>query len=78
MSHTGSDGSSPVQRIDREGYSWSALGENVAFGYRNVASVMAGWLASPGHCSNIMNPNFTQLGAAEVDYYWTQVFARPR
>lgn len=78
MSHAGSDGSNPAQRIARVGYRSSAWGENVAWGYRSVASVMAGWLASPGHCKNIMNPNFTELGAAEVNYYWTQVFARPQ
>lgn len=77
MSHVGSDGSKLGARVTREGYQWSTVGENVAWGYRTVASVMAGWLASSGHCKNIMNPYFTELGAAEVNYYWTQVFARP-
>ncbi len=78
MKHVGSDGSSPAVRITREGYKWWTWGENVAYGYRSVASVMAGWLSSEGHCKNIMNPDFTEFGAAEVNYYWTQVFARPR
>ena len=46
---------------------------------------MAGWLASPGHCSNIMNPDFTEMGAAyaidkssAAGSYWTQVFGTPR
>ena len=33
MTHTGSDGSDAGQRISREGYRWSAWGENVAMGY---------------------------------------------
>jgi len=78
MRHEGSDGTSAGDRITREGYAWWAWGENVAWGYTSVTSVMQGWLNSPGHCSNIMNANFTQLGAAGVDNYWTQVFARPR
>ena len=39
---------------------------------------MQAWLKSAGHCENIMNANYTQLGAAGVNNYWTQVFARPR
>ena len=46
---------------------------------------MAGWLASPTHCANVMNPDFTQMGAAyavelqaETVIYWTQVLGAPR
>jgi len=46
---------------------------------------MAGWLASPGHCSNIMNPDFSEMGAAyaieensAAVSYWTQAFGTPR
>lgn len=78
MSHTGSDGSGPGDRIRRTGYRAGWWGENVAAGYRSVEQVMAGWLGSPGHCENIMNPNFTEFGAGEAGYYWTQVFGRPR
>ena len=85
MSHTGSDNSTPDQRIADTGYSANAWGENVAAGQKNIPAVMAAWMASPGHCKNIMNGNVTQMGAAMVenvdtqyDQYWTQVFARPR
>jgi uncharacterized protein YkwD len=81
MSHTGSDGSTLVVRIDRVGYDWRRLGENVAYGYPDAASVMAGWMASDGHRRNILSAN-TELGvgvAAGADgrLYWTQVFATP-
>lgn len=78
MSHQGSDGSNPGQRIQRQGYGWWTWGENVAAGQSSVAAVMGSWLNSEGHCRNIMNPRFTQFGAGEVDRYWTQVFASPR
>ncbi|MGF1688176.1 CAP domain-containing protein [Photobacterium japonica] len=85
MSHTGSDNSSPDQRIADTGYSANAWAENVAAGQKSISAVMAAWMASPGHCTNIMNANVTQMGAAMVenvdtqyDQYWTQVFARPR
>ncbi len=78
MTHTGSDGSDPGERVTRTGYRFSTWGENVAAGYRTPASVVAGWLGSPGHCRNIMNPAFTELGGARAGNFWTMVLARPR
>jgi uncharacterized protein YkwD len=85
MQHEGSDGSSPAQRITRQGYRWKAVGENVAAGAGTAAEVVSGWLSSPGHCANIMNANFTEMGVAFAvnqrdDYavYWAQSFATPR
>lgn len=78
--HTGSDGSTIVIRVEREDYLWRAVGENVAMGPRSVGVAVQGWLDSPGHCSNMMNPDFTELGAAlsKDRKYWVQVFAAPR
>ncbi|MCU7915099.1 MAG: Ig-like domain-containing protein [Candidatus Thiodiazotropha sp. (ex Gloverina cf. vestifex)] len=80
--HTGIDGSSPGDRITAAGYTWRSYGENIAGGYPDEDAVMEGWLESPGHCSNIMNSRFTELGAASAensastyDIYWTQNFA---
>ncbi len=57
-------------------------GENIAAGQRTPAEVVAGWMDSDGHCSNIMNPAYTVIGIgyAFVDgspygHYWTQDFA---
>jgi uncharacterized protein YkwD len=82
FSHTGLDGKEVSQRVRDEGYNWRAVGENIAAGSPDVVAVMAGWLSSPGHCSNIMSENFTEMGAAVVTnnsasyrIYWTQVFA---
>jgi uncharacterized protein YkwD len=63
FSHTGSDGSSAGQRISRQGYPWRAYGENIAVGYPTVSSVIQGWLGSEGHCRNLMDPDFTEIGA---------------
>ncbi|MFC4606823.1 CAP domain-containing protein [Streptomyces maoxianensis] len=80
MSHTGSDGSSPGDRITRAGYSWSTYGENVAYGYDTPESVMAGWMDSPGHKRNILNCAFKEIGIglAQPDNYWTQDFGTAR
>ena len=78
-------GSTAKERIEYTGYVWSRYGENIAAGYGTLASVMTGWLNSPGHCSNIMNPNFKEVGMALVTkdgskyyYYWTQDFGTAR
>jgi len=63
FSHTGSDGSSAGQRISRQGYPWRTYGENIAVGYPTVPSVIQGWLGSEGHCRNLMDPVFTEIGA---------------
>jgi len=62
FSHTGRDGSQPWDRMTREGYNWRAAGENIAAGYTTPAAVVAGWLASEGHCKNIMSANFKNVG----------------
>ncbi|MFF7886294.1 CAP domain-containing protein [Streptomyces sp. NPDC020794] len=80
MSHTGSDGSDPGQRITAAGYSWSAYGENVAFGYSTPEQVMAGWMSSAGHKRNILDCGFKEIGVglAQPGSYWTQDFGTAR
>ncbi|MFF7366804.1 CAP domain-containing protein [Streptomyces tricolor] len=80
MSHTGSDGSNPGDRITRAGYAWSTYGENVAYGYSTAEQVMAGWMSSPGHRANILNCSFKEIGVglAQPGSYWTQDFGTAR
>ena len=82
--HEGSDGSKVGDRTARVGYRWRAVAENIAIGAENAEIVVEGWLKSPGHCVNIMSPDYTEMGIAyvtepksEPGIYWTQVFARP-
>jgi uncharacterized protein YkwD len=65
------------ERINREGYSWSVIGENVAWNYLSVSILVSAWLDSPHHCENILNPEFTELGIGKAGTYWTQNFGRP-
>ena len=46
---------------------------------------MASWIKSPTHCANLMNPVFSERGAAyavdresELGVYWAQAFGTPR
>ncbi|PVV13202.1 MAG: hypothetical protein B6D77_04600 [gamma proteobacterium symbiont of Ctena orbiculata] len=82
FSHTGIDDSDPGDRITATGYNWRTYGENIAAGYNDEQSAMTAWLESPGHCANIMNGSFTEIGVAVAEnptstylIYWTQDFA---
>ncbi|WP_122664758.1 CAP domain-containing protein [Pseudomonas viridiflava] len=79
--HMDRDGRMPGDRAELAGYSGQQIGENIAAGQGNVRKVVDGWLASPGHCANLMNPAFHELGAAyavdpksDAGIYWTGVF----
>lgn len=78
MSHTGSDGSRLGDRVNRVGYPYSRVGENVAYGQRTPEAVVRSWMNSQGHRQNILNPNFTEIGVAHSHQYWTQVFGTSR
>ncbi|MGZ8537808.1 MAG: CAP domain-containing protein [Flavisolibacter sp.] len=74
FSHTAPDGSNAGVRIDRAGYKWTSYGENIASGHKNETEVVKGWIASPGHCKNIMNKSYKEMGVARVGNIWTQEF----
>ncbi len=81
FSHDGSDGLSVSHRADAVSYNWRAIGENIAAGQMDIEEVHQGWIDSPGHCRNIMNSLYTEVGAACVttdsaNYgsYWVVVF----
>ncbi|MDD0974625.1 CAP domain-containing protein [Pseudomonas fontis] len=82
--HKDPDGSTPGDRAELAGYSYQSIGENIAAGQDSVRKVVDGWLASPGHCANLMNPQFRELGAAyaidpksDAGIYWTAMFGTP-
>jgi uncharacterized protein YkwD len=65
-------------RIKQEGYTFKTAGENIAQGFSSPESVLKAWLASDGHCRNIMNPAFTEIGLGKEGNYWAQSFASPQ
>jgi uncharacterized protein YkwD len=86
FSHTSLDGRSMSDRVNATGYAWASLGENIAAGYPDIDAVVSGWMGSDGHCANLMNPAFDELGLAcapgvagsRYGQYWTQDLARAR
>lgn len=86
FNHQGKNGGQTGDRARKAGYHWQRIGENIALGQRSPQEVVADWLTSPGHCANIMQRSFTDMGAAYAvngdsesgNVYWTQVFGTPR
>jgi uncharacterized protein YkwD len=84
LDHKDRDGRTPGDRAELSGYSGQLVGENIAAGQDTVGKVVDGWLASPGHCANLMNPQYQELGAAyatdpksNAGIYWTAMFGAP-
>ncbi|SDQ79370.1 Uncharacterized conserved protein YkwD, contains CAP (CSP/antigen 5/PR1) domain [Pseudomonas sp. UC 17F4] len=82
--HKDRDGRTPGDRAELAGYAGQQVGENIAAGQDTPRKVVDGWLASPGHCANLMNPQFSELGAAyavdpksDAGIYWTAMFGAP-
>jgi uncharacterized protein YkwD len=80
MTHFGADGSTFAERAGRAGYlDWTAVAENVAAGYRDVAAVFHGWINSSGHRANILNAGYRHFGTGRAvgrdgTTYWVQTF----
>lgn len=66
-SHTGSDGSSVRNRIERYSQRFGAVAENIALGTREPRQAMFLLLRSPGHCRNIMGPQYSHVGIAYTE-----------
>jgi len=84
FAHEGYDGSTPGQRVTASGYRYQIVGENIASGPETAVEAADGWLASPAHCENIMDPRFSESGIAYAAngsgtprIYWVQEFAAP-
>ncbi len=54
-------------RISAVGFNWSTAGENIAVGFTTAHSVVKAWMASTGHCENILDPDFAQVGTGVVN-----------
>jgi uncharacterized protein YkwD len=84
ISHYGSDGSNPWDRVKRVGYNAKLAAENVGTGQASIDEVMKGWQASPGHNKNLLLADAEHMGIAlvqdprtEFKTFWTLVVASP-
>lgn len=87
--HQDLTGRTPADRVRAAGYREQLVGENIAYGPVSPEEVVRGWLGSAGHCENIMDPRFAEMGvayargrapepASGVGLYWVQVLADPK
>lgn len=84
ISHYGSDGSNPWDRVKRTGYSAKLAAENVGTGQVTIDEVMKGWQESPGHNKNLLLADAEHMGIAlvqdpktEFKTFWTLVIGSP-
>lgn len=80
ISHYGSDGSNPWDRVKRTGYKARLAAENVGTGQVDFAEVFRGWQESPGHNKNLLLTDAQEMGLAlvqdpktEFKSFWTLV-----
>jgi uncharacterized protein YkwD len=84
ISHYGSDGSNPWDRVKRAGYPAKLAAENVGTGQVTFEEVIKGWQASPGHNRNLLLADAEHMGIAlvrdprtEFKTFWTLVVGSP-
>jgi uncharacterized protein YkwD len=84
ISHYGSDGSNPWDRVKRTGYKPRLAAENVGTGQASFKEVLKGWKDSPGHNKNLLLADAREMGLAlvqdpktEFKSFWTLVIGSP-
>lgn len=60
--HFGSDGSSPIDRVKRQGYMGQLIGENISETYENDTDTLNAWMQTRDTRDVIMDPNARNLG----------------
>lgn len=82
--HLGSDGLTVDYRVEKQGYLWQSVGENIAAGQVDTDEVMQGWMDSANHCKGIMNDFYTEVGVSCIssttathNSYWVMVLGKP-
>jgi len=86
FAHDSQDGRTPGDRIAAAGYDWATYGENIAAGFPTAQAVVDAWFGSDGHCANLMNGSFRDIGVACIPgtgsnsyaNYWTMELGATR
>lgn len=79
--HWGSDGSSPAERAQRQGFLGQVVGENISESYENDIATLSAWMNERDTRDVIMDPSATQLGIAWYQentkkIWWTLITGR--
>lgn len=66
-SHISPEGIAPWHFIDDSGYEYEIAGENLARGFKTSSGVVTGWMKSPSHRDNLLDPNYQDVGIATAN-----------
>lgn len=62
--HVSPAGQTPAELVAETGYNYKTTGENLALGdFASEKDLVDAWMASPGHRANILNRDYTEIGA---------------
>lgn len=87
FAHISPEGKGAGDILEGVGYKYLIVGENLAMGYfKDSKELVDGWIESPGHLENILNPKFKEIGVAQKkdffqgkeQYLAVQIFAAPQ
>ena len=76
--HFGSDGSSPLDRVRRVGYSGHLVGETISETYETELQTLAAWMEEEGTRRVILDPDARKMGFAWLQepggkIWWTMI-----
>lgn len=77
FSHRSPQYGTPFQMMDKFDIKYKTAAENIAYGQETPEKVVKGWMNSPGHRKNILNPRFHEIGigvSKNEPYQWVQMF----
>jgi len=77
FAHLSKEGEDAGDRLDKVGYNWQYVGENLAMGQDDFHEVLNDWLRSPLHCKMLMSEDMHHFAVAKDGKYWVQTFATP-
>lgn len=83
--HVSPDGTIPPAWLNKVGYTYQAMGENLVIDRTSSEQVVSAWMGSEAHRENILNPQFTEIGIGiahgrykgQDTTYVVQMLARP-
>ena len=78
FSHISRKGLDIGDRVDKFGYKWVVVGENIGEGQLSFGEVLMDWKKSPEHCKMLMNPDVVDMAVAKFNDKWVQHFGKLR
>ncbi|ABG30119.1 CAP domain-containing protein [Roseobacter denitrificans] len=79
--HFGSDGSSPIDRVQRVGFAGTLVGENISETYETEIETLGAWMEKPDTRRVILSPDANRLGFAWFQedngkIWWTLILGK--